>query len=114
MVLGAAFYSRIFPVDSDRNRGLLQPARSGSFGPDYGGLTDAWRRERGFHEYWDEDAQAAWLWNGREFVSFESPEAVYCKCEYVKERGLRGLMYWEHGGDPSRELLGIIARSLTD
>lgn len=114
LVLGAAFYSRIFPVESGRDNGLLQPARSGTFGPGYGGLTREWRREHGFTEYWDEAAEASYLWNGRELVSFESPEAVHRKCAYVKKRGLRGIMYWEHGADPDRELLGAISQALSD
>lgn len=112
LIVGAAFYSRIFPVPSGRDRGLLQPALSGGFGPGYGGLTGQWKRDGGYTEYWDEAAEAAWLWNGRDFVSFESPEAIRRKCRFVRDRGLGGVMYWEHGADPSRELLGAICETL--
>ena len=112
MVLGAAFYGRSFTVPSGKAHGLLQPASPGMPGPNYGELTDAYRRENGFTEYWDEDAEAAWLWNGRVFVSFESPEAIRRKCAYVKDRGLLGIMYWEHGADPSRELLETISQNM--
>lgn len=112
MVLGAAFYGRSFPVASGKDHGLLQPSGPGLPGPNYGELTDAYRRGNGFTEYWDEDAEASWLWNGSVFVSFESPEAIRRKCAYVKERGLLGVMYWEHGADPSRELLKTISLAL--
>ena len=59
--------------------------------------------------YWDADAEANYLWNGRTLVSYESPKAVRLKCAYVKKKGLLGIMYWEHGNDPTRELLGAIA-----
>ena len=49
------------------------------------------------------------MWNGKTFVSYESPKAVRLKCKYVKEKKLLGIMYWEHGNDPTRELLGAIA-----
>lgn len=113
MVLGAAFYGRSFAVPSDADHGLLQPSGPGTATFTYGELTEAFRRENGFAEYWDEAAEAAWLWNGREFISFESPEAIRRKCAYVREKGLRGIMYWEHGEDPRRELLGVIAGSLS-
>ena len=31
------------------------------------------------------------------------------KVSYAEENGLGGIMYWEHGNDPTRELLGAIA-----
>lgn len=110
MIVGAAFYGRHFQVETNRNNGLLQPASSAGLpGPNYGDITERFCRENGYKEYWDGDAEASYLWNGKTFISFESPEAIRRKCLYVKEKGLLGLMYWEHGADPSRELLGMIA-----
>ena len=65
-----------------------------------------------YTEYWDEDAEAAYLWNGETFISFESPEAIRRKCEFVKEKGMLGVMYWEHSADHTRELLTVIAKTL--
>ena len=113
MVLGAAFYGRSFPVPSGADHGLLQLSGPGVETFTFGELTEAFRRENGFVEYWDEKAQAAWLWNGRQFVSFESPEAIRRKCAYVREKGLLGLMYWEHGGDPERRLLDAAVQALS-
>lgn len=108
MVAGAAFYSRKFEGVPNMNNGLLQPSQTaGIGGPGYGELEE-FRLAGGYTQYWDEDAEAAYLWNGSTFVSFESPEAIRRKCLYVKERGLLGIMYWEHGCDPSRELLTVM------
>ena len=112
MIIGAAFYARHFTGVADVNHGLLQRAAAWHEGPTYGELTEAFRRENRFVEYWDEEAEAAWLWNGNTFISFESPEAIRRKCAFVKQKGLLGVMYWEHGSDPSRELLNIIADAL--
>lgn len=113
MVLGAAFYSRAFEVHTDQNRGILQPSGPGLPGPTFAQITEDYCAEHGYEVFWDEQAEAAWLWNGKTFVSFESEEAIRRKCRFVKEKGLLGLMYWEHGNDPTRTLLGIIADSLT-
>ncbi|KAI0834466.1 glycoside hydrolase family 18 protein [Hypoxylon sp. FL0890] len=37
--------------------------------------------------------------DGRGFVSFDVPETVKCKAEYVKKMGLGGLFYWTGVGD---------------
>ena len=109
LIIGAAFYGRHFAVTSFENHGLLQPSGGGLPGPAYGEITPEYLRENNFRVYWDADAEANYLWNGKTLVSYESPKAVRLKCAYVKEKGLLGIMYWEHGNDPTRELLGAIA-----
>lgn len=111
LVVGAAFYSRRWTGVKDINHGLLQPAGSaGEGGPRYSDITGEFIEKGGFTKYWDEDAGAAYLYNGSEFISYESPEAIALKCRYVKEAGLLGIMYWEHSCDSTHELLGVIAR----
>ena len=112
MVAGAAFYSRRFDGVADVNHGLLQPSESvGYAGPTYGEIAE-FKAAGGYTEYWDEDAEASYLFNGSTFISFESPEAVRRKCLYAKERGLMGVMYWEHGCDPTRELLTVMSETM--
>jgi len=65
-------------------------------------------KDKNFKEYWDENAEASYLFNGSTFISFESAEAIRRKVRYVKEKGLLGIMYWEHSCDESRELLGAM------
>ncbi len=114
LVVGAAFYSRRWTgVKSGENHGLLQEAESvGMGGPRYSQITPEFIREGGFTRYWDQEARAAYLWNGWEFISYESPEAVALKAAFVKEKGLLGIMYWEHSCDSTRELLGAIHQEL--
>lgn len=113
LVVGAAFYSRRWTGVRDENHGLLQPAESvGESGPCYSDLTGEFLQQGGFTKYWDEDAQASHLWNGSEFISYESPEALARKCQYVREAGLLGIMYWEHSCDRTHQLLQVIHREL--
>lgn len=115
LIVGVAFYGRSFSGVPNVNNGLLQPAGSvGEYGPEYKDLTEEFRRAGNFIEYWDADAEASYLWNGSDFISFESPEAVRRKCVYTKEKGLLGVMYWEHAADTTRELLGVIASVMQD
>lgn len=109
IVIGAAFYSRRWTGVPNVNNGLLQPAQSvGMSGPRYSDINDDYIIKNGFEQYWDADAQAAYLWNGEEFISYETPEAVSLKCAYVLEENLLGIMYWEHGCDTTGELLEAI------
>lgn len=112
LIVGAAFYGRHFIVETDCNHGLMQPSSPGMPGPTYGELTEDYRREHGYVEYWDADAEAAYLWNGKVFVTFESPEAIRRKSAFVKEKGLLGIMYWEHGSDPTKELLSTVYNAI--
>ncbi len=108
IVVGAAFYTRDFEVETDANNGLLQPSGPGLFAVSYHDITPKYLKTHGFTQYWDADAQASYLWNGKTFSSFESAQAIRLKAQFVRDKGLAGLMYWEHGHDRTRELLGII------
>lgn len=112
MVIGAAFYGRHFKVETAENNGLLQPSGPGILTTSYHNITPEFLEAQGFTRFWDEDAEAAYLWNGNTFVSYESPEAIRRKSLYVTQKQLRGIMYWEHGHDQTKELLGIIAKIL--
>ena len=115
MVVGAAFYSRQFDGVPNVNNGLLQSAESvGGAGPYYSQLTEEFRKAGNYTEYWDEDAEAAYLFNGSTFITYESPEAIRRKCLYVKEKGLLGIMFWEHGCDLTRELLDTMHETMTN
>lgn len=106
LIVGAAFYCRRFDGVANLNNGLLQPSESiGQYGPEYYELTEEFKNTNGFKEYWDEKAEASYLFNGKSFVSFESPKAIRHKVKYVKEKGLLGIMYWEHSCDRDRILL---------
>ena len=113
LIIGAAFYSRKWDGVEDKNNGLLQHASTtGQGGPGYSDITGEFIAQGGYRKYWDEQAGAAYLWNGSTFISYEDPEAIALKCRYVKEAGLGGIMYWEHGCDKTHTLVGMIGREL--
>ena len=93
LIIGAAFYSRKWDGVEDENNGLLQHASTtGQGGPGYSDITEEFIAEGGYKKYWDEQAGAAYLWNGSTFISYEDPEAIALKCRYVKEAGLGGII----------------------
>jgi chitinase len=55
----------------------------------------------GFKNQWDSLAKVPYLENDKgEFVcTYENPESIKIKCEYLLNRGMLGAMYWEYAGD---------------
>lgn len=116
LVLGAAFYSRLWkcnpPVDGD---GLNAQAETGGmFGPSFGDLHANYiiKIENGYTAYWDDEAKAPYLFNGTDFISYDDERSIAAKCGYIKEKSLAGIMYWEHSCDPTRLLLNAINDNL--
>ena len=110
IVLGAAFYSRKWTGVCPDHHGLLQNAESiGGYGPSYGELLEKYIGRNGFVRYWDDHAKAPYLFDGSTFITFDDADSIAQKCAYIKEKGLLGLMYWEHSCDPSGALLKAIA-----
>lgn len=113
IVIGAAFYSRRWTGVPDINKGLLQQAESvGNYGPGYAELKRDYIGKNGWEVFWDEAAKASYLWNGSELISYDDPGSLQYKCEYLKEAGLLGIMYWEHSCDDTGTLLSAIHRAL--
>ena len=113
IVIGAAFYARKWDGVPNVNTGLLQQAQTvGQYGLGYSGLVEEFIDKNGFTKYWDEYAKAHFLFNGETLISYESPEAIREKCLYLMEKGLLGIMYWEHGSDRTHTLLKTIADTL--
>ena len=54
-----------------------------------------------YKRYYDNVAVAPWLWNEEKkvFLSIEDKESIYEKAEYVSEKGIGGIMFWELAGD---------------
>jgi Glycosyl hydrolases family 18 len=67
----------------------------------------------GYTRYQDNQAGAAWLFNGKTFWTFDDPPVMAAKADYVRRNRLGGIMFWELSGDtPNGELISAIAGSL--
>ena len=113
IVIGAAFYARSWDGVPNEDNGLFKPAKTlGGYGANYSKLVHEYIGKNGYTKYYDEEAKAHYLFNGSNFISYESPEAISEKAKYVKEKGLLGIMYWEHSCDETHSLLKVIADEL--
>ena len=112
--LGIPFYGRIWKgVKTDNDEVLFKEAETVGMGIDY---IDFYQdiNANGFVRYWDVTAKAPYLWNEEEktFLSYEDEESIKYKIEYLKKRGLAGVMYWEYSADHDKTLLKAVLENL--
>ena len=60
--------------------------------------------------YWDEDAQAPYLWNSasRTFITYDDPQSTGTKVRFALDHGLGGVVFWELSQDRDGALLNVI------
>lgn len=115
MVLGAAFYARMWTNVYPENNGLGQPAESfGNKTIDYPKLVEEYINKNGFTRYWDEAAKAPYLFDGHNFISYDDEESLKSKCEFVKNTELAGIMFWEYPLDTTYTLFDCMVKNMKD
>ncbi len=111
IVMGMAFYGKGWQMATTENNGLYSkavgPARGGGFTK----IKDSLENKNGFVRYWDEAAQAPYLFNAGKkiFISYDDETSIKMKCAYVKDHHLGGAMFWEYSSDKKEYLLKVIA-----
>ncbi|KAI9313769.1 chitinase [Dichotomocladium elegans] len=72
---------------------------------------------QGAIEYYDPQRMASWSYDPakREYITYDTPDAVRDKCRYIQQMRLGGAMFWElsadHKGDHPRSLLNTVYHS---
>ena len=114
LVVGAAFYARIFDVNTDANKGLYQ---SGKFdhGIDYNSLNKDSLEKAGFVYYWDDTAKAPYMYSAakKQLITYDDERSIMLKTKYAIDKKLNGIMFWELGNDKTKNgLLDVIDKTL--
>ncbi|MEG1981484.1 MAG: glycosyl hydrolase family 18 protein [Clostridia bacterium] len=114
ILMGAAFYARKWTdVKNDERHGLLVLTEHQSdYAPNYTELQADYINKNGYIRYYDEVAQAPYLYDGSTFISYDDEQSLDVKCKMVKALGLAGIMSWQYSGDQSHELISVMAKSL--
>ncbi|HVS95851.1 MAG TPA: glycosyl hydrolase family 18 protein [Puia sp.] len=111
LVIGMAFYARIYQVDDTANYGLYRPAHFWR-GVSYRDQATLLSPDSGYVYHWDSTAQAPWLFNAqrRQFVTLDDTTSIRLKTEYAIRKGLGGVMFWQMADDNyfSNGLLDVI------
>lgn len=100
IVVGAAFYGRMWENVQDSLNGLYQ---QGKFikGVQRNQFDKVVSQDSGFVRYWDETAHAPYAYNSQKklFITYDDERSLKEKTKYVIERGLGGIMFWQLRGD---------------
>ncbi len=101
IVIGAAFYGRIFENVKDSTMGLYQQGKF-KVGISRKNFHDMLSADSGFVSHWDSTAQASWSYNPEKnlFVTYDNERSVGLKTKYVIDKGLGGIMFWQLRDDP--------------
>jgi chitinase len=115
LVLGIAFYGRVFQLSNSALKGLGDTTISQlHINNGYTFLKDSLINRNGFKEYQDTVADAPYLFNAktRQFISYDNEWSVKNKCKYVLDNKLAGVMFWEYDSDLKDYLLNQIDATL--
>ncbi|KAB8058942.1 chitinase [Janthinobacterium sp. FT14W] len=129
LVLGVPFYGYGWKqcAAGPRGDGLYQACQGAASGNDgsptftyrhlleQGYLVDG-KGARGFQRYWNSASQVPYLYHRDSgvFISYEDAQSVAGKVRYIRDKGLRGGMFWELSGDAQQVLGTALAPVLTE
>ena len=116
LVIGAAFYARVWENVENVNNGLYQ---QGKFfkGVDYKDFATYFADSTGFKYFWDEKAAAPYQYSASKklFATFDDKRSVTEKAKFVRAKKLGGIMFWELTGDlPKGGLVEAISGGLKE
>ena len=96
LIIGAAFYARVWENVSPENNGLYN---AGSFkqGVSYKNFETYFNDSSGFRYYWDEKAEAPYRYSESKklFATFDDERSIKAKTKFVRRKKLGGIMFWE-------------------
>jgi len=100
IVIGAAFYARVWEDVKPVNNGLFQEGKFTSY-VRFNQFDEVFGTGGSFTTYWDSTARAPYAYDStnRLFATFDDRRSVALKTEYAMNRGLGGIMFWELTGD---------------
>jgi chitinase len=113
IVIGAAFYARIFNEVDSLHNGLDQPCKFKT-AIDFKDFKDSLSSQQGFVYHWDSIAQAPYAYSAtrKEFATFDNEQSVEAKVNFVRDKKLGGIMFWQLSGDKTKNgLLETIYKS---
>lgn len=108
IVVGVPFYGHAWGGVQDVNDGLFQPhgKEKPKLGPlDYRDLAADYVGK--YDRHWHDRAKVPWLFDPKAgvMISYDDPESIRLKAEYVRDAGLGGVMCWELSADDAKASL---------
>ncbi|GAA0880616.1 glycoside hydrolase family 18 protein [Algoriphagus jejuensis] len=106
IVIGGAFYGRVWKGVPPTNNGLYQLSGGLHIGwMAYHAIREKYEADSNFVRFWDDKAQAPYMYNATDslMLSYDDTVSVALKTRYAMEKGIGGIMFWELGNDTKQE-----------
>jgi chitinase len=122
IMLGIGFYGHAWEGvkagPREETPGLFQKYESVPDSPPYDKGTISWveiekllQPGSGYTRYWDNVAQAPYLYNGDMWITYTDQEQIKLLTDFVKENKLGGVFVWEYAHDMNTSLMSVLAES---
>jgi chitinase len=114
LVIGAAFYCRMWENVSPQNNGLYQSGKHVP-GVPFKNFNNRLTEAQGFKAYWDDTVKAMHFYNATEkrFATMDDPRSLQAKVQYMKDQHLGGIMFWQLYDDAFQKgLLDVISEAV--
>lgn len=114
LIVGAAFYARVWENVPDSTNGLYQSGRFKQ-GVPFKKFESYFNETDGFHYYFDKKTQAPYQYSSTKklFATFDDERSIEAKAKYIQKNKLGGIMFWELSEDkPTGGLVDKIYKSL--
>jgi len=114
LLVGIPFFARVYGQVPNVNAGLFQ--KSGGAPKVWADADGNWRRlarkqlrDPRYTRHWESSAQVPWIYDSRSgtWITYDDPEAVRAKVNYVRQNGLGGVVIWELAADDGRLMRAI-------
>lgn len=120
LLLGLPLYGRTWCGCNPQNNGEYQECSGSAKGTweegvlDYQDIVALYLPKGAFVRHFNQAARVPFLFaaSSGQFISYDDVESFRDKVNFLKERGLGGVMYWEITADPEERLLDPMAREL--
>lgn len=107
LIIGAAFYA-IKQVRTDTSSDWTYKGTVS-----YTSIKNDYLTSSDYVYGYDTNCQAPYLLSndGLTFISYDDPTSIKAKCQYVIDKGVAGIMYWQNGQDTTGDLVNAIYES---
>ncbi len=111
LMMGIPFYGYLYSSVNNFNYGLYQPF-TGASSITYAQISANYLNNSAFTRYFHPQSLVPWLFDGSVFISYDDPESIAFKTDFIKSKGLGGAMIWELSEDLNNVLLYFLYDSL--
>ena len=111
IVMGVPFYGIRFDGVPNVNKGLYQTFTSGG-SIAYDKIVSSYLSDPAYKRYVHVDALVPWLFNGSTFISYDDPQSIAAKAQYIRDTGLGGAAVWELSQNADGTLLRMLYENM--